>query len=203
MFKNPWFTLALGLMGGLAIGYVLAEQQAVQPRTAQAVEGGAASEGLPAGHPPVDGGQSPAASRLPEARVQELLGLLSQSPDDARLMVQLGNLYYDAERWQEARMWYERARELEPSDPDLATDLAVVYRALGQPATSLELLDEVVESRPEHWQALYNKVVILHFDMHEHDRAEAVLSRLEALAETNQSIPDLSPLASEVRGSTG
>ena len=25
MFKNPWFTLVIGLMLGLALGYVLAE----------------------------------------------------------------------------------------------------------------------------------------------------------------------------------
>ena len=31
MYRNPWLTLILGLMVGLVIGYVLAEQQPVPP----------------------------------------------------------------------------------------------------------------------------------------------------------------------------
>ncbi len=196
MLKNAWFTLILGLLAGLVLGYVLAEQQRVGPAQARPAAGG-----LPEGHPAVAGGApQQTGAPVPQERVQELLGLLAQSPEDSRLMVQLGNIYYDAERWQEARMWYERARELEAPDPNLDTDLAVVYRSLGQPEKALEMLDEAIETEPDHWQAWYNKVVILHFDLHRHDEAAAALARLEELASADPEIPDLGPLAAEVEG---
>ena len=31
MFKNPWVTLVIGLMVGLALGYVFAERQPIPP----------------------------------------------------------------------------------------------------------------------------------------------------------------------------
>ena len=69
MHRNPWFTLILGLMVGLIVGYVLAERQAVPP--AKAIRLGlnpqaAAQQGedLPEGHPPVDGPSAANAQRL-------------------------------------------------------------------------------------------------------------------------------------------
>ena len=64
----------------------------------------------------------------------------------------------------------------------------------------MQLLDEVLAGHPEHWQALYNKVVILQFDLHQHDEAGAALRSLKELKKSNPSIPDLSGLEKEVLG---
>ncbi|MBD3872048.1 MAG: tetratricopeptide repeat protein, partial [Acidobacteria bacterium] len=82
----------------------------------------------------------------------------------------------------------------------IMTDLAVVYRNLGRSQESLELLDQVIAVSPDHWQAWYNKVVVLNFDLHEHDAAAAALDRLKELQRTNQDIPDLSGLEKEIQG---
>jgi tetratricopeptide (TPR) repeat protein len=201
MYKNPWFTLIVGLILGIAVGYVLAERQAI-PRAGQAPGPGGGQAAMPAGHPPVpaDGAAIAQRERLQE-QARELERLLAQSPEDHRLMVALGNLYYDASEWAEARSWYERALQQEDGDPDVLTDLAVVYRNLAQPEQALASLDRAMELAPEHWQAAYNKVVVLHFDLHRHDEAEAALARLKELAADNPEIPDLSRLEQEVTGS--
>lgn len=200
MLKNPLVTLILGLMVGMLVGYVMAEMQAVPPAsatdTAAQPDG---TEGLPEGHPPIDGGTGGAAVAV-ERQVAELRRLLDANPGDARLMVSIGNLYFDAANWPQARTWYERALESEPGDPDVLTDLAVVYRNLQQPERALELLEEAVEIRSDHWQAWYNQVVVLHFDLHRHDAAAEAFARLEALAGGDPSIPDLTPLRREVLG---
>jgi len=201
MIRNPWFTLIVGLMIGLVLGYVFAERQTI-PR-AQAVGPSTPTQpGLPEGHPPIDqtndasGGQA----RLAQEAAQ-LQQLLAQSPDDPRLMVALGNLYFDAGRWTDARIWYERCLEIEGEDAGVVTDLAVVYRNLKQPERALELLEKAIAEQPNHWQAWYNKVIVLHFDLHRHDDAAAALATLKKIAENNPQVPDLSSLEAEVLGS--
>ena len=135
MIRNPWFTLALGLMLGLVFGYVLAERQPVPPARALQLglaPAGAQAEALPEGHPPV-AGQSGAAGQLLRQQVAEIEALLAANPDDPRLLAAMGNVYFDAERWQDSRVWYERSLAAAPDDVNVMTDLAIVHRNLGQP----------------------------------------------------------------------
>ena len=205
MHRNPWFTLILGLMVGLIIGYVLAERQAVPP--AKAIGLGlnpqaAAQQGedLPEGHPPVDGPSAADAQRLRQ-QVTELEGLLAANPDDAGLMAAMGNVYFDASRWPDARDWYEKSLQVSSGDPNVLTDLAVVYRNLGEFQRTVELLDQAIAVNSGHWQAWYNKVVVFQFDLHEHDAAADALNTLQELKKGDSSIPDLSGLEKEVHGS--
>jgi tetratricopeptide (TPR) repeat protein len=200
MVRNPWFTLVVGLMLGLTLGYVLAERQPVPPAKALVRGAAAESASLPEGHPPVPDAAMDAGAPEVERQAAELRGLLAKSPGDFGLMVALGNLYFDAGRWEEARMWYEQGLEVRGGDANVLTDLAVAYRNLGQPERSLQILDQVVAAEPDHWQAWYNRVVVLHFDLHRHDEAEQALEKLETMAKTNPQVPDLSGIAAQVRG---
>ncbi len=202
MFRNPWFTLVLGLMAGLILGYVFAEQQAVPP--AKALRQGinpatGQNEPLPEGHPPVEG-QTAAAGQQLRQQVGEIENLLAANPNDPKLMAAMGNVYFDASRWDEARVWYERSLAVAPDDVDVATDLAVVFRNLQQPQRTIELLDQALAIAPDHWQALYNKVVVYQFDLHEHEKAAESLNRLKQLKQQDPSIPDLSGIEREVTG---
>jgi Flp pilus assembly protein TadD len=202
MFRNPWFTFVLGLMAGLMLGYVFAERQPVPP--ARAVRLGldpaaAQSEALPEGHPPVEG-QSAAASQQLRQQVSEIEGLLAANPDDPKLMAAMGNVYFDASRWNDARVWYERSLAVAPDDVDVMTDLAVSFRNLEQPQKTIEMLDRAIALSPDHWQAWYNKVVVYQFDLHEHDQAKAALRQLQQLKQQNPAIPDLSAIEKEVFG---
>ncbi len=199
MIKNPWFTLLVGLMIGLTLGYVLAERQPVPPAKALVGAAPAASGSFPEGHPPVAADSADTGASEVERQAEEIRGLLVQSPGDFGLTVALGNLYFDAQRWEESRMWYEQALEIQGDDPNVMTDLAVAYRNLKRPERSLEILDSVVAAAPDHWQAWYNRVVVLHFDLHDHDEAVRTLEVLEGLAESNPQIPDLSAVAEQVR----
>ena len=203
MQRNPWLTMVLGVLVGLVLGYVLAERQPVPPGKALRLGVGAAAqaqnESLPEGHPPIDGASPAAAQRLRQ-QVAEIEALLADNPDDVGLMVAMGNVYFDAGSWPEARDWYEKSLLTVPGDPDILTDLAVVYRNLGQPQRAIELLDEALAAEPEHWQAIFNKVIVFQFDIHDHDQAATNLRTLLELKRTNSSIPDLSGLEKEVLG---
>jgi len=200
MFRSPWFTLVVGLMVGLAVGYALAERQSVPPARALAATqlGGSAAQGMPEGHPPLPAGGGQPASF--DQQRERLVQLQAERPDDPKPMIALGNLSFDAGRWEEARSWYEKALPLEPSNPDVFTDLAVVYRNLRQPERALELLDRSVQVQPDHWQSWYNRVVVLHYDLHRHDEAVAALQRLEEIKASGVGVPDLSALRRDVTG---
>ena len=204
MLRNPWLTLILGLIAGLIFGYVLAERQAVPPAKAIRLGLGpqtAAQQGeeLPDGHPPVDGASGANAQRLRQ-QVAEIEGLLTANPNDAGLMAAMGNIYFDASRWPDARDWYEKALQVSSGDPNILTDLAVVYRNLGEFERSIELLDRAIAVDSGHWQAWYNKVVVYQFDLHRHDDAAKALETLQELKKSNTAIPDLSGLEQEVHG---
>ena len=202
MLKNPWVNLVIGLMAGLVVGYMLAEMQPVPPAKAlQPAQGSAvAEEGeLPPGHPPLDeGGSGAPRDEALESQAAQLLGALAEQPGDSRIMVSLGNLYFDARSWEQARRWYEEALATGLEHPDVTTDLAVVYRSLGMHEMALGALDKALGLRPDHWQALYNKVIVLHFDLHRHDEAKRVLARLKEVKASNPEIPDLADLERDV-----
>jgi len=202
MFRNPWFTLVMGLVAGLTLGYVFAERQPVPPAKAMRIginPAGGQTEALPEGHPPVEG-QTAAASQQLRQQVGEIEGLLAANPNDPKLLAAMGNVYFDASRWNEARTWYERSLEVAPDDVDVLTDLAVVFRNLEQPQLTIEMLDRAIALSPDHWQAWYNKVVVYQFDLHEHDQAATSLARLKELKQQNPAIPDLSAIEREVTG---
>ena len=202
MYRNPWFTLVLGLMVGLVLGYIFAERQPVPPGKALMLgvgNTGNQSAGIPEGHPPVPAATGAETQRL-DQQVAEIQGLLAANPNDPGLMAALGNVYFDAGRWEDARSWYERSLQNSPGDANIVTDLAVVYRNLKQPERAIELLDEAIRIESDHWQAWYNKVVVLHFDLHDHDQAAVALRRLQQLRANNPSLPDLSGLEKEILG---
>jgi len=203
MLKNPWFTLVLGLMLGFAVGFALGELQPVRPASAVGMPPQPPQQSLPEGHPPIEQGTgmgaAPAAARV-QQQVRELEAQLAKDPGNPHVMVALANVHFDAGQWSQARDWYEKALKAQPNDPNVKTDLAIVYRSLKDPTKALALLDEVIAQQPDHWQAWYNKAVILHFDQGRHDEAVAALDRLKQLKAANPGIGDFSPLEREILG---
>lgn len=93
-----------------------------------------------------------------------------------------GNRLYDEERWAEARDAYIQHLERNPDDPDVRSDLGVCYQELGAYPEAIREFDRVLASHPEHWQALYNKIVVLAFSLGKKAEARALLPRLRALS---------------------
>lgn len=209
MFKNPWFTLVIGLMVGLTLGYVFAERQSIPPGGAVRPEGGSSQFGaLPEGHPPIGETDTRPEVHQFEQQIAEVRALLNQNPNDAGLMVSLGDAYFELARatssndhWLEAQGWYEKAvASGRVDDANVMTDLAVVYRNLQQNDRALEMLERAIATDPDHWQAWYNKVIILNFDLHRHDEARDAFLRLEEIAASDPQVPDLSGVRAEVMG---
>lgn len=107
----------------------------------------------------------------------------------------LANLLHDNEQWERAIAFYESALKLEPEDPDLLTDMGICYRGLERFDGALELFARASAAQPEHWQALFNTVVVAAFDLQDYARAEQALQRLEQL---RADAPEVKRLRAEV-----
>jgi cytochrome c-type biogenesis protein CcmH/NrfG len=150
------FTLA-GVVFGFVLGYMAASWD-VMPRPALA----------PAAAPPAaDGtalGAQPAASQpapLDPDEVRAMESLAARQPKDGAVRVELGNLYMDHQRWDEAIRWYREALALAPDDPDVITDMGACYVHSGRPAEGLVEFDRVLQKNPAHRNGRFNRGVAL------------------------------------------
>ncbi len=142
------FTVA-GVVFGLVVGYMAANWDVV-PRPAAVAPPAAAP--APA---------APAGKRLNPDEVKAMESLAARQPGEASVRVELGNLYMDAERWDEAIRWYREALALNPALADTVTDLGACLVSAGRPAEGLAEFEKVLQGDPGHRNALYNEGIAL------------------------------------------
>ena len=140
------FTLA-GVVFGLVAGYMAASWNVVPRPAGGSVQAAAAA--------------TPAAPRLNPDEVKAMESLASRQPGDAAVRVELGNLYKEAERWDEAIRWFREALALDPARSDTTLDLGTCLVNSGKPAEALAAFDQVLKADPGHRNALYNRGIAL------------------------------------------
>ena len=151
-----------GIVFGLLVGWIIGDQQArsAGPVTVTQSPAPAAPETR----------QPPA---LDESQAQALATVARNDDANVAARVQLGNLYFDAERFPEAATWYEEAFALDPRNPDVSTDLGVSYYYSNQPDKALEQFDRSLEVDPLHVKTLLNQGIVLAFGKRDLDGATA------------------------------
>lgn len=96
---------------------------------------------------------------------------------------------YDEEHREEmasqALNMYDNARENDPDNPDILTDLSVVHMVMLKPERSYQLLIEVLDSHPDHLRANFNIGVLLH-QMGNAGQSVAFLNKSLALADDSE-----------------
>jgi tetratricopeptide (TPR) repeat protein len=144
--------IAFGLIAGWIIGTQQAKpsQPAAQPSTA--VPSSSSSES-----------SNTRAAIVDDAKVNALKSIAEKEPANAKPRAELGNLYFDAERYDDAIMWYEQAVKLAPNDPNLSTDLGVCYYYTNQPDKALARFDASLKLNPKHVKTLLNLGIVQAF----------------------------------------
>ena len=122
----------------------------------------------------------PAVDPTVRQRLQDAQSVVALKPGEYEALVHLGNAAYDAREFAQAADAYEKALKLHPGDANVMTDLGTAYRNEGQLDKALELFRKARAVDPKHWQSLYNEVIVLAMDKHDHEGANAALARLKA-----------------------
>jgi tetratricopeptide (TPR) repeat protein len=172
--ESIMFALA-GIAFGLIAGWVIGSQQATMRAPA------AASAQASAPEPAVESGGTRAAL-LDEAQVTALKSIAGREPSNARPRAQLGNLYFDAERYAEAIQWYAEAVKLAPNDVNISTDLGVCYYYTNQPDKALEQFEHSLKLDPNHAKTLLNVGIVRAFGKQDLDGAVRAWQQVIKLA---------------------
>jgi len=114
----------------------------------------------------------------------------SQNPENVEAWIQLGNLYFDTNRFKKAIRAYKKSLELNHNNPDVWTDLGVMYRRSSQPIGAIEAFEKAIEIDPNHETSRFNKGIVL---MHDLNDREGAIKAWEGLIKVN-------PLASTPNG---
>jgi tetratricopeptide (TPR) repeat protein len=141
-----------GVFFGILVGWIVGSQQGAAPRPATP----------PAAERAATPGQSSAAP-LDESRAATLLQSAERDPRDVRVRLELGNLYFDAERFEDAARWYEQALAIEPRNVSASTDLGISYYYMNQPDRALQQFDRSLAIDSRHTKTLLNLGIVRAF----------------------------------------
>ena len=168
-------SLVFGLAGtffGVLVGWVIGTQH-VAPASVAAP---------PAATAAAPSGAQPAAPPFDAARVTELERQANASPSDASVRMQLGNAYFDAERYDQAIPWYEAALKLDPKNVNLSTDLGVAYYYTNQTDRAITQLEHSLALDPKHLKTLLNQGIVLAFGRQDFSGAARSWERVVSIA---------------------
>jgi tetratricopeptide (TPR) repeat protein len=153
-----------GILFGLIAGWIIGSQQGAARPPAAATTAPGATQGAA-------GAGTARAAVLDETQVNALKAVAERETSNATPRVQLGNLYFDAERYVEAIKWYGDAIKLSPNDVNVSTDLGVSYYYSNQPDKALEQFDHSLKIDPKHGKTLLNVGIVKAFGKQDLDGA--------------------------------
>ena len=172
-------SIAFGIAGiafGLIAGWIIGSQQ-TSLRDAGAPQSAAAA---PSGAP------APRAAVLDEAKVNAFKSVAEREPSNSSPRVELGNLYFDAERYEDAIKWYGEALKLQPNDVNVSTDLGVSYFYTNQADKALDQLSKSLKIDPRHAKTLLNLGVVRAYGKQDLAGAEEAWQQLIKFAPDSQ-----------------
>ena len=137
-----------GIFFGILVGWIIGSQQAApapQPAAATATANAAPAQTAPA---------------LDESRAATLRSAAERDPRDAEARIELGNLYFDSERFEDAVKWYEQAVQVAPQNVNASTDLGISYYYTNQPDRALAQFERSLAIDPNHSKTLLNVGIV-------------------------------------------
>jgi tetratricopeptide (TPR) repeat protein len=181
-------SVALGVAGvlfGFLAGWIIGAQQARSTPAAAPVASAPAAPAGPAGQ-----GAAPAeAPKLDQARIDDLRKRAADNPRDAAVRAEIGNAYFDAERYPEAITWYEASLGLDAKNVNVSTDLGVSYYYANQADRALAQFERSLQIEPKHTKTMLNIGVVRAFGKQD----------LTGAASIWQQVVDIAPESNEGR----
>jgi cytochrome c-type biogenesis protein CcmH/NrfG len=148
MSRDNLVFLLSGVFFGVLVGWILGSQRLAAPAAPVVASAPAQQSGNnapPQGPPPVD-----------EARATQLQNVAKAEPTNVAVRTELGNLYFDSERFDLAIPWYENALKLAPKSVDVSTDLGVSYLYTQQTDRAIAQFESSVAIDPKHLKTWLN-----------------------------------------------
>lgn len=173
--------LAAGIMG-----WIIWSQRPPEPAD-EVVPTAAAPAPAPTAAAPAPA-EAPSDSGVPEPlpidgdRAAALRAAADEAPDDVQSRVDLGNLYHEARRFDDAVPWFEAALALDPELIEVSTDLGVAYYYGGAVDRALAQFERSLEIDPAHAGTLLSLGIVRAFGKQDLTGAIEAWEELQRLA---------------------
>lgn len=166
MKREPMVFAVAGMVFGFVLGYMAANWDASPPEArsvvaAPAEPGGSFSPSAATTGPARPGPGPSAAPAIDPNEVKALESLAARDKGNAQVRTELGNLYMDHQRYDEATRWYREALALNGSQPDVLVDLGACLVNSGKAGEGLGEFEKALQQSPNHKKALFNKGIAL------------------------------------------
>ncbi len=100
-------------------------------------------------------------------KLVELEKKAMDNPKNADLWIELGNTYFDLARYPRSITAYENSLKLKPNNPNILTDLGVMYRRNKQPLKAIESFEKAMKADLKHKISRMNKGIVLLYDLND------------------------------------
>jgi tetratricopeptide (TPR) repeat protein len=166
--------LISGVVFGVLVGWIVGSQQGSPAPSAASTSAAAA--------PDAQGQTTPPPPPIDTQRAAQLEKTATAEPANAAARVELANLYFNAERFDQAVPWYEAALKLNPKDVNASTDLGVSYYYLQQDDRALTQFAHSLSIDPKHVKTLFNQGIVLAFGKQDLQGASDAWQKVIAIA---------------------
>lgn len=95
-----------------------------------------------------------------DAQAAPLLEQLKAQPENADLLANIGNVYYDAQLYPTAIDYYTRSLKAKPTDASVRTDLGTVYWYMGNADSAIAEFNTALNYAPTNANTLYNRGLV-------------------------------------------
>ena len=97
---------------------------------------------------------------MADTQAAPLLEKLKADPQNADLLISIGNLYYDAQQYPAAVGYYARALQSRPSDVSVRTDMGTAYWYMGDADRAVKEFDQALTYAPDNPNTLFNLGIV-------------------------------------------
>lgn len=97
---------------------------------------------------------------MADKQAAPLVEQLKADPGNAKLLAQIGNIYYDTQQYPVAIDYYQRALQLTPKDASVRTDMATAFWYTGNADSAIAEFNRALNDEPNKANALFNLGVV-------------------------------------------
>lgn len=98
-----------------------------------------------------------------QKQIDVLRSILKDDPKNPNVLIQLGNLYFDVGRFDQAIEMYSKALKIDPKNAGVRTDMGIMYRRKGDYEKAIAEFKKAADIDPKHAHSRYNLgIVFLH-----------------------------------------
>jgi len=156
---QAYIMAVLCLVVGCAVGYLL------RGSVSSSAPAPAAATAQQPAMPPAGMGQQQMPSpdqlkAMADKQAAPLLDQLKSKPNDAGLLAQIGNMYYDAQVFPVAIDYYQKALAINQKNAAVRTDMATAMFYSGNFDRAIAEFDRALKDDPKNGNALFNRGIV-------------------------------------------